>query len=152
MDDLSSLDVSHVEIKGTMIIAIHSNLGTALFVLLKPHPDPFQRHLAIKLPEMSVLIWFCKKEKNMTGRMHKNLKYKNTLLYQPLTKIRRQWSEMWREQVTFSNPPNRISIEKVQWRECFLIGLRNGLRLYHVTLNSHDEDVEMDEYPSSLST
>lgn len=88
----------------------------------------------------------------MTARMHKNLKYKNPLLYQPLTKIRRQWSEKWREQVTFHNPPNRISIEKVQGRECFLIGLRNGLQLYHVTqTHSHDEDVEMNEYPPILS-
>lgn len=64
MDDLSSLCVSHVEIKRTMIIATRGNLGTALFVLLKPHPGPFQRHLAIKLPETSVLMWFYKKGKN----------------------------------------------------------------------------------------
>lgn len=73
--------------------------------------------------------------------------------YTSLSQIRRQWSEKWREQVTFYNPPNRISIEKVQGRECFLIDLRNGLRLDHVTqTHSHDEDVEMEEYPSILST
>lgn len=85
MDDLSSLCVSHVEIKMTIIIAIHGNLVTALPVLVKPHPDPFQRHLPIKLPETSVFMWFYKKGGEMPARMHKNLKYKNALLYQPLT-------------------------------------------------------------------
>lgn len=38
MVGLSSLSVSHVEIKMTMIIAIHSSPVTALFVLLRLHP------------------------------------------------------------------------------------------------------------------
>lgn len=61
MDDLSSLCVSHVEIKMAIIIAIHGNLVTALLVLVKPHPDPFQRQLPIKLPETSVFMWLYKK-------------------------------------------------------------------------------------------
>lgn len=38
MVGLSSLSVSHVETKMTMITAIHSSPATALFVPQRPHP------------------------------------------------------------------------------------------------------------------